>query len=109
MYFAPAACCDASWSSSVVITSAMRVGAAAAASGAVGLIHVVGSSPEASTTEEALGGRPAAEMIVVGPEELRVARDDLSTGSGRVLGRLPAHRVFWFAWYNTHPGTRLVK
>jgi len=62
------------------------LGAAAAASGAVGLVHVVGSTPEAPTTEAALGDRPPAETIVVGPAALTAARDDLSTGSGVELG-----------------------
>lgn len=27
----------------------------------------------------------------------------------RILERLPYHRIFWFAWYNTYYNTRLVK
>ena len=28
---------------------------------------------------------------------------------GRVLQRLPAHRVFWFGWNAQFPNTRLIK
>ncbi len=37
-------------------------------------------------------------------EEERMISDD-----GRVLARLPYHRMFWFAWYNTYPNSRLVR
>lgn len=55
------------------------LGAAAASSGAVALFHAVGSTPEASTLEAALGGRPAVETIRVDPAMIRAARDRLST------------------------------
>ena len=55
------------------------VGAAAASTGSVGLFHVVGSTPEAPTLEAALGGRPPVAEFRIGPSELRVARDRLST------------------------------
>lgn len=32
----------------------------------------------------------------------------LTHTDGRKLERLSAHRIFWFAWYNTYPETRLV-
>jgi hypothetical protein len=33
----------------------------------------------------------------------------LTSKSGQTLPRLPAHRVFWFAWHAQYPGTRLFK
>ena len=33
----------------------------------------------------------------------------LSMPNGKQLKRLPYHRMFWFAWFNTYPDTRLVK
>jgi predicted aconitase len=61
------------------------LGAAAASSGAVGLVHVVGSTPEAPSVEAALGGRPPLRELSIGPAELRRARDELSTaGDGRI-------------------------
>jgi predicted aconitase len=58
------------------------LGAAAASSGAVGLFHAVGITPEAATLEEALGGRSPAEVRDITSEYLRGARDELSTSTG---------------------------
>ena len=55
------------------------LGAASAASGAVGLFHAVGSTPEAPSLEAALGNQGAEETITVGPEMLRDAWAALST------------------------------
>ncbi|MEL6107292.1 MAG: DUF3179 domain-containing protein [Planctomycetota bacterium] len=33
----------------------------------------------------------------------------VSTDSKQEFKRLPAHRVFWFAWYSQHPDTRLIQ
>lgn len=52
--------------------------AAAASTGAVGLFHVVGTTPEAPDLSHALGGRPPSETIRLTPEMLAVARDRLS-------------------------------
>jgi predicted aconitase len=58
------------------------LGAAAASSGAVAMVHVVGSTPEAQTLEAALQGHaPVAEMQI-GLDELRATRDELSTARG---------------------------
>jgi predicted aconitase len=55
------------------------MGAGAASSGAVGLMHVVGSTPEAPTVGDAFGGASPPEVIDVTPKALAAARDDLST------------------------------
>lgn len=55
------------------------LGAAAASSGAVALFHAVGITPEAPTVEAALHGRPWARVVEVTPDQLRRARDGLST------------------------------
>ena len=57
-------------------------GAAAASSGGVGLFHMAGVTPEAPTTEDALGGTPAMETITVTPEMIRTAQAGLSTVQG---------------------------
>ncbi len=54
------------------------LGAAAASAGAVGLFHVVGSTPEAPTLDAATQGG-AARRIRLTPEMVRAARDRLST------------------------------
>ena len=59
--------------------SLKALGAAAASTGAVGLFHVVGRTPEAPDLETALGGLPPAETIPLEPAMLRDARDRLST------------------------------
>ena len=61
------------------------MGAAAASSGSVGLFHVEGVTPEAPDLDTALGGKAPQEVIALAPEELRRARDRLSTtGQGRI-------------------------
>ena len=55
------------------------LGAAAASSGAVGLFHAVGITPEASTLGDALGGRPPAATIEVRPGDVSRALARLST------------------------------
>jgi predicted aconitase len=57
------------------------LGAAAASSGAVGLFHIVGVTPEASTVAAATGGRMPERTIVLTPEMVRQARDRLSTAA----------------------------
>ncbi|MEM7442088.1 MAG: aconitase X catalytic domain-containing protein [Pseudomonadota bacterium] len=59
--------------------SVKAMGAAAAATGAVGLFHVAGVTPEAPTVSDALGGRQAAETIALTPTMLAAERDLLST------------------------------
>ena len=55
------------------------MGAAAASSGAVGLFHVEGVTPEAPDLEAALGGSNPDQVIALEPAALRAARDSLST------------------------------
>lgn len=55
------------------------LGAAAASSGAVGLFHVIGVTPEASSREIAFGNSPPEEIIRLDPEALAKARAGLST------------------------------
>ncbi len=55
------------------------LGAAAASSGAVGLFHAVGITPEAPTREDALQGMPPDETIVVRPDDIREILAHLST------------------------------
>jgi len=55
------------------------LGAAAASSGAVGMFHAVGSTPEAPSLDAALGGPAPEEIIVVGTEQLRQSWSTLST------------------------------
>jgi predicted aconitase len=62
------------------------LGAAAASSGAVALVHVVGSTPEASSLTEALAGERPSRTVRVALDDLRAARADLTTpGSGRLV------------------------
>jgi len=62
------------------------LGAAAASSGSVAMVHVVGSTPEAPTLEAALQGDAPAEEVEVGLDELRTTRDELSTSGGAAIG-----------------------
>jgi predicted aconitase len=55
------------------------LGASAASTGAVGLFHVAGVTPEAPTLEAALGGQPPERVVLVTPAMVQAARDSLST------------------------------
>lgn len=39
----------------------------------------------------------------------KIEEEKLISAKGKILHRLPYHRIFWFAWYNTYKNTRLVK
>jgi predicted aconitase len=56
--------------------------ASAASSGAVGLFHVAGRTPEAPSVEAAGGGEAPARVIRLTPAMLQAARDRLSTARG---------------------------
>ena len=61
--------------------------AAAASSGEVALVHVTGSTPEASTLAEALQRRGPVRVVEITPATIRAARDALTTaGDGRLVG-----------------------
>jgi hypothetical protein len=66
------------------------LGAAAASSGGVALFHAVGSTPEAATLTEATGGLAPILDVVVGADEIRQARDELTTSTN---GRLDSVSV----------------
>jgi len=57
------------------------LGAAAASSGAVGLFHVAGVTPEAPSVDAALAGRPPVRTLRLTPDHVRTARDRLSTAA----------------------------
>jgi predicted aconitase len=57
------------------------LGAAAASSGAVGLFHIVGVTPEAPDLATATGGREPLRTITLTAAMLREARDRLSTAA----------------------------
>ncbi|HET6500871.1 MAG TPA: aconitase X catalytic domain-containing protein [Amycolatopsis sp.] len=61
-------------------------GAAAASSGGVGLFHVVGITPEASTLDAVAG--PGIETVHVGADRIRAIRDRLSTARSSRLDAL---------------------
>ncbi len=56
-------------------------GAAAASSGAVGLFHIAGVTPEAPTVEAALGNLRPRSVIRLDPADLRAIRDRLSNAT----------------------------
>lgn len=61
------------------------LGAAAASTGAVGLFHVAGVTPEAPTAEAALDNTPPERVIALTPAMVRAARDRLSTVAGESI------------------------
>ena len=58
------------------------LGAAAASSGTVALFHVVGHTPEAATLRDAFQGDKSYKTYEIGMNELRAARDELSSFEG---------------------------
>ena len=61
------------------------IGAAAASSGSVAMFHVVGSTPEAATLDDALQHRAPEHVERIHLAELRAARDELTTQPGERL------------------------
>jgi predicted aconitase len=61
------------------------IGAAAASSGSVAMFHVVGSTPEAATLDDALQHRAPERVELIRFAELRAARDELTTAAGERL------------------------
>ena len=61
------------------------LGAGAASTGAIGLFHVAGVTPEAPRVADALGGRPARHRVALTPRMVRAARDRLSTAADGTL------------------------
>ena len=61
------------------------LGAGAASSGAVGLFHIVGVTPEAARLEDALHGRAPARTLRVTPAMIRAVRDALSTSTAEAI------------------------
>jgi predicted aconitase len=59
--------------------------AAAASSGAVALIHLIGVTPEASTLDEAFHGKSPQQTVEVTMGNLREARRELTTADGARL------------------------
>ena len=66
------------------------IGASAASTGAVGMFHAVGSTPEAATLADALQGEPPDAVIEVTARDLRAARDLVQTAAPR---RRPRRRL----------------
>jgi len=58
------------------------LGAAAASSGSVAMFHVVGSTPEAATLDDALQQQAPVTTEEIGRDELRAIRDELTTAAG---------------------------
>jgi predicted aconitase len=61
------------------------LGAAAASSGSVGLFHIVGVTPEATTLEDAFQGREPLMEVEVTAGLLRAAYSELTTADGEAL------------------------
>ena len=66
------------------------LGAAAASTGAVGLFHIIGTTPEAPDEPTAFGDTPAVETIVLSPAMMEEARRRLSTVTLRRGERIDA-------------------
>jgi len=47
-------------------------------------------------------------LVDIKSREWEIGKTGLSNGK-RLLRELPSHNIFWFAWYNSYPHTRLIK
>jgi hypothetical protein len=63
------------------------MGASAACKGSVAMYHIIGTTPEAMTREEAFAGQRPRDTMEIGPDVIKRTRQDISTSSG---GRLDA-------------------
>jgi predicted aconitase len=70
---------------SVGMDSLKGFSAAAASSGAVGLFHLVGVTPEAQTLEMCLQGTRPKEVLEIAPEMIRKAEEKLWTAEGDMV------------------------
>jgi predicted aconitase len=61
------------------------LGAATASSGAVGLFHAIGITPEATTYDEAFQGKEPQKIVDVNIDDLRRVRDSLATAPDGVI------------------------
>lgn len=61
------------------------LGAGAASTGAVGLFHVAGVTPEAPDVQTALGNRRAEHVHAVSVQDIRATRDHLTTATGNEI------------------------
>ena len=66
------------------------LGAAAASTGAVGLFHIIGVTPEAPDIARAFGGMPPGEIVRLTGAMLRAARDGLSSTTAAPGARVDA-------------------
>ncbi len=48
-------------------------------------------------------------LFDVNGREWIISEEYLISEDGKKLSRIPTHEIFWFAWYNFYPNTRLVK
>ena len=56
-----------------------------AVSAGIGLIHVVGVTPEADTLEQAFGGKKPKEHVFIGKKEIETVYDHLNTANGEEI------------------------
>jgi predicted aconitase len=61
------------------------LGAAAASTGAIGLFHIAGVTPEAGTVEQALGGKAAVTLIELSPEMLLTEHRRMNSAADELL------------------------
>ena len=64
------------------------IGSAGASSGSLAMFHVVGSTPEAPDLETACGGRVPTDRHMITADDLRTARDQLTTSTNAKLGAI---------------------
>ena len=62
----------------------MNLGAELNTSGAYGMYHIVGVTPEAPTLEAAFGGKKPARKVVITDQDLKQLRDAISHEPGRI-------------------------
>jgi predicted aconitase len=64
---------------------AKQLCAALASGGGITMCHIAGVTPEATTLDEALGGKPPDERVALGAKDLRAAYDRLRTSTGEEI------------------------
>lgn len=69
----------------------------------------VGSNRAYQITDQQFDEIDGDEVIDAKGDTWTITEDALIHPGGIRLDRLPSHRIFWFAWFNSYPQTRLVK
>ncbi len=75
----------------------------------VGLANKTGAARAYQAFDVSLTSYKKGQLKDTNGQTWTVTEDYLQAPNQQGLERLPAHNIFWFAWFNSYPNTLLVK